>query len=84
MSSAASDDLRLLEILAGCPDGATTHNLTQNHDITPASIYRVIERGQAQPQERVIRPPYGYRIIWLRITLAGRNAITPIKTKLAS
>jgi hypothetical protein len=68
-------DRAVLTILAGCPSGATEFNLVTRHEVKPATLFRLIERGLIHPEERRIRPPWGWPILWVRITEHGRAAL---------
>jgi hypothetical protein len=70
-----ADQRKVLMMLAGCPTGATEHNLVSQHKIKPVTLFDLIERGWIHPTERRIRPPYNFKIIWLSITPAGREAL---------
>jgi hypothetical protein len=65
----------VLNILNGCPTGATEFNLVTRFDVNPATLFRLIERGLIHPHERRIRPPYGWPILWVTITDHGRKAL---------
>ena len=65
----------VLAILVGCPTGATEHNLVTQHDVKPATLYALVERGLIHPTERQIRPPWNWKILWVLITEAGRAAL---------
>jgi hypothetical protein len=65
----------VLTILHGCPNGSTEFNLTTRCDVKPGTLYRLIERGLVQPEERRIRPPHGWPILWMTITEHGRKAL---------
>jgi hypothetical protein len=68
-----NNERAVLTILAGCPDGTTEHNLVSRHGVRPATLYRLVERGLIRPEERAIRPPWSWRIVWVHITDAGRE-----------
>jgi DNA-binding MarR family transcriptional regulator len=70
-----STERKVLMMLAGCPTGATEHNLVSNHKIKRTTLYDLVQRGLIHPTERRIRPPYNFKIIWLSITPAGREAL---------
>jgi len=76
MLTDTTNELRVLRILAGCPDGATIINLVTLHAIDPATVYRLVDRGLVQPEERRIRPPFNYRIFWLKLTASGRQVLS--------
>jgi hypothetical protein len=70
-----ADERKVLAMLAGCPTGATEHNLTGNHKIKSATLFELVRRGLVHPTERRIRPPWDFKIIWVTITPAGREAL---------
>jgi hypothetical protein len=70
-----SNERAALAILAGCPTGATEYNLVTLHNVKPATLYHLVERGLIHPQERTIRPPWNFVIVWVSLTDAGRAAI---------
>lgn len=62
-----------LEILAGCPDGATSYALQLNRDIAPATLYRLVEANLARVERQTLREG---TIIWrFWITDAGKQHI---------
>jgi hypothetical protein len=70
-----------LAILAGCPSGATEFNLVTRHAVKSATLYRLVERGLVKPEQRKIRPPWNWPIMWVSITDAGRAAIKQEKRR---
>jgi hypothetical protein len=75
MTNLTKSEHIVLNILNGCPCGATEFNLVTRHDVKPCTLYRLIERGLIHPQERRIRPPWGWPILWVSITDHGRKAL---------
>jgi hypothetical protein len=49
--------------------------LVTRHAIKPATLYRLVERGLIRPEERKIRPPWNWPIVWVLITAAGHEAL---------
>jgi hypothetical protein len=65
----------VLTILDGCPSGATEHNLCCNHNVKPATLYKLVVRDFIRPELRTIRPPWNWKIQWVKITDKGRVAL---------
>jgi hypothetical protein len=71
MKRLSKPEHNVLTILHGCPNGATEFNLVTRHAIKPATLYLLIERGLIRPENRMVRPPYGFQIIWVILTENG-------------
>ena len=45
---------RLLNMLAGCPDGVTQHTLVMVHGFRPGLIYECVERGLIRARTQTV------------------------------
>jgi hypothetical protein len=70
----------VLTILDGCPTGATEHLLVSNHNVKPNTLYRLVVRDFIRPELRTVRPPWNFKIQWVRITDKGRAALQERRT----
>ncbi len=76
MTAFTTEHTRALELLSGCPDGATDYALTTLHRIAPHVLYDLIQSGRASVARHTVgTTALRYTVHRLRITDTGRAAI---------
>ncbi len=72
------DAHKLLQLLAGCPDGVTQHALTIMHEFAPGLLYRCVEQGLVTARQQTVDARGGNKplTVWrMYITDDGRKFI---------
>ena len=67
-------EIDLLTLLSGCPDGVTAYNLLTNHRVTAGAIFNVVERGLAHQRVNPVSG-HSFSITRLFITQTGRDVL---------
>lgn len=76
MTAFTTEHTRALEMLSGCPDGATDYALTKAHRIAPHVLFDLIKSGRASVARYTVgTTALRYTVNRLRITDTGRQAI---------
>ena len=76
MTNFTTEHTRALELLSGCPDGATDYALTSVHRIAPHVLFDLIKSGRASVARHTVgTTSLRYVVHRLRITDTGRQAI---------